>query len=272
MQSISNYWKSSTGAKIIILVCGFLLICVACSVLIAILPSSKPATPAVDLTAVFQTADAQARQAITQTAVASLPTNTPTVQPPTKTPAPTVTPTSPPNPITLTGSGDSVLDISKWDGPAILKATYQGGSNFIVENYGDTGNLIDLLINEIGNYKGTLPIDFLDGEKTTRLAVTAAGPWEFQIQPLDYARHENIPGTISGVGSDVVILSSGTPDLLKADASQASSNFIILGFGTHLDLVINEIAPYTGTVILSSDTVLLSIEATGPWSIEITTK
>ena len=200
-----------------------------------------------------------------------LPTDTPT---PTDTPLPTLTPTPLPEPIILSGSGDSVVDLSKWDGPAILHVAHSGGGNFALWNNDASGNHIDLLVNTIGSYQGTLPLDFLDREHTTRFEVTAGGAWEIQILPFDMVRKENIPGIIQGVGDEVIAFTGvASPDLLKADASGASGNFAVFTFGSSgRDLAFNEIAPYTGTVAAARGTHLLVITATGPWSIEVTTR
>jgi len=203
------------------------------------------------------------------------PTNTPR---PTNTPSPTPTFTPTPAPIVLKGSGDSVVDVDKWDGPALLKIKYRGYGNFVIWNYGANGEKIDLLVNTIGNYEGTRPLDFLDGEFTRRLQIEAAGKWEIQILPLREVRQEKIPGTIEGQGDDVVyIAGNGTPDLLKVDASKAKGNFAVWGYGASRDLLVNEIAPYTGTTVIPSDVpvsgkMLLVIEAEGPWSLQITTR
>jgi hypothetical protein len=210
-----------------------------------------------------------------------IPSNTPgpsnTLRPPdtprpTNTPKPSNTPTLAPQPIFLKGSGDSVVDVPKWDDPAILDIIYTGAHNFIVENYSSNGDQIDLLVNTIGSYHGRRPIDFRSDEYTTRLSIKASGQWEIQVLPLDEITRLNIPGTYNGVGDDVIAITGGTPDLLTADASSASHNFIVMGYGNISDLLINEIAPYSGTVILSSDTIVLEIIATGSWSLQVTTK
>jgi hypothetical protein len=202
-----------------------------------------------------------------------LPTNTAA---PTRTPRPTATSTPVPEPIFLTSVGDSVFDIEKWEGPALLKIKYTGGSNFAVRNYpANSNDYYDLLVNTIGPYEGTVPLDFLDGQQTARFEVIAAtsGAWEFHIEPLANARIERIPGIISGTGDDIVFVQGDRPDLLEADALQAKHNFAVWAVTTkRLDLVINEIAPYTGTNILDSSTIALIVHATGPWSLEITTR
>jgi hypothetical protein len=128
-------------------------------------------------------------------------------------------------------------------------------------------------VNTIGKYEGTRPLDFLDGEHTTRFSIESSGAWEIRVLPLQQIRRVTIPGTFEGNGDDVVYLQgTGNPDLLKVDASKAKSNFVIWAYGNTRDLVVNEIAPYTGVVIVSRDTFVLVIEAEGNWLIEVTTK
>ena len=199
------------------------------------------------------------------------PTNTPE---PTNTPKPTNTPTPAPQPITLTGQGDSVVDLDKWDGPAIVKIKYTGGGNFAVINHDPNGEYMDLLVNTIGSYQGTVPLDFYDIEHTDRFEVKASGNWEIVVYPFDpeYLRFETIPGTFEGTGDDVVGLKGGSPDLLKAEAT-GDSNFAVWSISDDgKDLLINEIAPYSGTVMINQTSVLIIIKASGPWKIEITTK
>jgi len=211
------------------------------------------------------------------TAGVTFATWTPTI---TDTPAPTETPTSPPlptaspQPIVFPGTGDSVFNIDKWQGAAILKIKYTGIRNFVVQNYAvGADRPYDLLVNTIGAYEGTVPLDFRDGQQTARFEITATGAWELQILPVADARIEKIPGTISGTGDDVVLIGGGIPDLLKADASQSTRNFVVQAVANNrFNLVINEIAPYTGTKILDSGTVALIITATGLWTIEVTTR
>jgi hypothetical protein len=164
--------------------------------------------------------------------------------------------------------------MTKWKGPAILKIKYTGDRNFAVRNYGRGLSVpYDLLVNTIGSYEGTVPLDFRDDEQTTRFEITASGTWELHILPLAEARIEQIPGIFSGLGDDVVFIGGGTPDLLKADASQASRNFAVQAIANdRFNLVFNEIAPYAGTKILDPGTVALIIHATGPWTLEVTTR
>ena len=191
---------------------------------------------------------------------------------PTKTPNIKPTNTPKPEPIVLSGSNDSIVDLDKWNGPAIAKITYQGSSNFVVKNYGTSNEYYDLLVNTIGSYSGTVPIDFLDSEQTTRFEVKASGPWEITVLELTEIRIENIPGIFTGSGDDVIYLHGSNPDKLIIDASNAKSNFVIWSYGSSRDLLVNEIAPYTGTVLLENEAFILVIkEGGGVWSLEVET-
>jgi hypothetical protein len=252
---------------------------------------------------VFLLAACSPSEAAVQTAVeetrAAQPTNTYTSEPPTPTitltPAPTDTPrptktntpepthtprptntrkptaTSTPEPLLLNGTGDSIVDVS-WDGPGLLHVTYAGGGNFAVWNYASNGDRIDLLVNTIGSYEGTLPLDFMDYEDTARFQIKSSGTWEIQILPLGTIRRIDIPGTFTGTGDVVVFLQGGDPDILVVDASAAKGNFVIWTYGQSRDLVVNEIAPYTGMVMVSKDDTILVIKAEGDWSIEVKTR
>lgn len=188
----------------------------------------------------------------------------------TSTTSPTETPS--PEPITLSGSGDDIIDFVKWEGAAIGIFTNSGSSNFIVRSFDDEGEYVDLLINTIGSYQGTVPIDFAPDEHTSRLEIKSSGTWEIEILPLGFARYSNVPGIITGKSDDVVILTGEKPDLLKA-ISTGESNFIVWAYSpSDRDLVFNEIAPYTGTAMLDSSTIVLTISAEGDWSLDVTAR
>ena len=147
-----------------------------------------------------------------------MPTNTPL---PTSTPIPTASSTTepPPEPIMLTGYGDSIVDVQKWDGAAVLHAKYNGERNFAIENYGPGNDYLDLLVNTIGAYDGVVPVDFFESEYTVRLKVTASDSWEIEILPLQSLPEYDLPALIFDKGDKVVYLKGGNADVITADAS-----------------------------------------------------
>lgn len=224
--------------------------------------------------AIQQTEGAQATEVVLSATDTPEPTPTATITntpEPTNTPPPTATATQERKPIVLTGEMDDVVDFDKWEGPAIARINYVGSRNFVVRNYGANNDRYNLLVNTIGQYIGTVPIDFLDREHTVRFEIKASGSWEIIVLPLSEARTESVPGVFSGSGDDVIILIGSEPDLMIVDGSLAKSNFIIRAYGSRRQLAVNEIAPYTGTVILDSETLLLEIiEGGGEWTLTIT--
>ena len=61
------------------------------------------------------------------------------------------------------------------------------------------------------------------------------------------------------------------PDLLKA-ISTGESNFIVWATHQVIEICFNEIAPHTGTAMLDSSTIVLTISAEGDWSLDVTAR
>jgi hypothetical protein len=270
VERIVSFWESGTAARLAMIFGSLFVCCCSCVGLALIIPSNYTPIPTATVNLTLLDAEELA-ELYTPTLILPLPpTETPR---PTDTPEPTLTPTATPQPILLNGIGDSVFDFNKWDGPAILHIEHTGASNFVLKNYArGESDPIDLLINTIGAYEGTIPIDIFEGEQTARFEVKADGAWEIQVLPMGMSRRESIPGTVTGIGDDVFYIDGGGADLLKADASQASQNFVVYALSDRRKLIVNQIAPYTGTSIIDSDSFMIIVNATGPWSIEITTR
>jgi hypothetical protein len=184
-----------------------------------------------------------------------------------------LTPSLLPAPIDLTGSGDATVKVDKWTGPALLKITHDGSGNFKVYNLDSRGERINLLVFTSGAYDNVLPLDFVEGQQTASFQITANGSWELQVIPLGALRTEKIPGTISGHGDDVILLQGdGSPASLTVDASQATQAFTIYGLGGTTQTLVDENAPYAGTVSLNSDLRVLVVKASGPWRLDVTVK
>jgi len=181
-------------------------------------------------------------------------------------------PTSTPvrfDPIRLSGRGDDVVRLDKPDVPAIITLTHSGSRNFVVTNYDGNGSQIDLLVNEIGNYNGTRPLDFGASELTERLEIQADGSWTVLIEPISEAKSVRVPTTnTSGQGDMVLLLSGSSPDTAEISHT-GESNFVVQAYGNSRRLLVNEIGNYSGTVIVPQDTLVLEIVADGRWQIAI---
>lgn len=249
----------------------------------AITERDAPAiAPSADVNAINTEAILTAWASATQTADAwtstaeYTPTPSATATPsrtPSATARPSPTPTQPPEPIFRTGSGDSVFYPEKWVGPAVVRITYDGRGSFLVWTQNENGEREQLLANTVGAYHGSSLIDFLGNQRTRRLEVRTAEAWQIELLPLSSARHELIPAIITGTGDEVVLLEgSEATDRLNADASGAWGNFTVWAYGDPSNLLINSVAPYTGTMPLPPGTAALAVKAIGPWSLEVTAR
>lgn len=167
------------------------------------------------------------------------------------------------------GFGDDIVKIKKFDAEAGQVATFEhsGGSNFAVKTLDDNMESSDLLVNEIGYYKGTVYFD--EGWRssgTTRLEITADGPWKVTLTHPDKVKKNDGKKTISGTG-DTVFRYTGEGGAAKI-THNGSSNFAVLQDGTGGDLLINEIGVYEGTVRFPGGS-LYEIKADGAWTIDV---
>jgi hypothetical protein len=209
------------------------------------------------------------------------PTNTPkpTDTPePTNSARPTETPTPYPEYQSYRGTGDSVIDIDPYTGPAAVHVVgNSSGAHFAVKSYGPGNEEIDLLVNTTEPYDGSCPINLLSGEEVRRLQVTATGDWRIEVNPLTasmYALqyHMEVPGTEEGDGDDVIVLTGQTPDLAEISGNEAANHFAVRAYSIDegVELLVNTTEPYDGMSLLDPSTVLLVVIASDSWRIEVT--
>lgn len=224
--------------------------------------------------------DAQIQEAIAKTQ-AAMPTATyqPIVRPtkvptqvPTKTPKPTATvkPTEvvyPP--MDFTGSGDDIVTFpTNLVGEfAVLEITYESGGNFIVWLYNSNNEKEDLIVNVIGHYKGRVMINAEDDASGAMLQVESNGPWTIRwiyLKDFDNQHFAYVPGSYSGTGDDVVLISGTTST--ATITHNGSGNFAVWAYSTSgRDLLVNEIGNYSGKQILPSELVIITVSADGNW-------
>jgi len=190
---------------------------------------------------------------------------------PRNTKTPTNTPTPKPEPIILEGSGDDVIEFDKWDGPAIVDIIRDGGGHFAVKSYDSFGETIDLLVNTIGPYEGKVTMDLLgyDSTKTGLLEISADGLWKISISPFvrEYLNQVDAPGFYENNKDDVLVVDGESATATFKCA--IGGNFAVWGIAEDdIDLMVNEIAPYEGKVMVPKGLFLLIVTAENDWSVE----
>lgn len=183
--------------------------------------------------------------------------------------APAKKPAAPavPKPHDYSGTGDDVVKISKPDGQdqsAIVTLHYTGSSNFVVTSLDGSMQETDLLVNEIGNYDGTVLTD----ADTTTLKISAQGSWRMSVKSV-LAAEKVKNGKASGTGDQVVIW-KGDAGVAKI-THHGESNFVVTTYagGGDGSLLVNEIGNYSGKVPWPSGPTVCVINADGTWSISV---
>ncbi|GGM77253.1 hypothetical protein GCM10012275_54860 [Longimycelium tulufanense] len=124
-----------------------------------------------------------------------------------------------------------------------------------------------LLVNEIGSYRGTRWINVRDGSFTTTFTIKATGPWRLSITDLDQVKWFGSGETVSGEGDDVILLAGGSRRATITNQGEHNFAVHVLSPGAGLDLAVNEIGGYRGTVPLR-EPALVQITSSGHWTIE----
>ncbi|MEV0312666.1 hypothetical protein [Nonomuraea fuscirosea] len=169
---------------------------------------------------------------------------------------------------TYRGEGDDVVRIPVTAGPAIVKGTHSGESNFIVWAVAG-GKQVDLVANEVGEYKGVRAFNTVFPRKVRALEVTADGAWTLQVLPITKARYWAIKA--KGAGPDVIRLTAPLRAARRITLRhQGESNFIVWALdnrGRVTKLLANRVGDYRGRVLLPAGTRYATVEADGVWSI-----
>ena len=172
--------------------------------------------------------------------------------------------------IKLSGSGDTATDMMDLKaGFIVLDATYSGGSNFAVKLQSESGQDLELMVNEIGSYKGKTFAE-IPADGKYYLNVTASGSWDFDISQQAPLEVEDVPGSFSGSGDDVLFFQAKKANYKFSFTHTGSSNFAVLLNGS--TLMVNEIGAYNGSMrqnLTTDGTYLLVINADGQWTAKI---
>ena len=190
----------------------------------------------------------------------------------TVTPTPTMTPTSTPRPTPVpsktSGLGDAVVNCTLGNADNVFEISHNGTSNFAVHIY-DSKDGSDLLVNEIGQYSGTVlarsgggVFGLAPGPCT--LEVNADGAWTIvTATPAS--------GKTKGSGDSVVSCDLAKGNNVFEISHNGTSNFAVHIYDSKdgSDLLVNEIGQYSGTVLARSGGGVFGL-APGPCTIAIT--
>ena len=172
-------------------------------------------------------------------------------------------------PIQLSGTGNAVprFEIPA-DSAAIATIAHTGASNFSVTSIGESGEELDLLVNVIGNYAGTVLFDEAAGSHSVAFDVTADGPWTIEIMPVTDAFEWDGAEPLAGSGDDVAILDPASEGLKSTTIThEGDGNFTVWAYGPDAELLVNEIGAFSGEVLVPAGTFLFEITANGAWTI-----
>lgn len=195
-----------------------------------------------------------------------------------------------PEPIRFSGHGDDVTPkFTLEQGITIITMTHDGSSNFAIKLLNDKGDLVDLLVNEIGAFEGSKAIgvrtDNIIGAKpgTHLLDVTADGNWEVVIEQPRPTEAKSLPQTFQGSGcgvSSFFTLNEGlTTFTMTHDGESNFAVWLLADDGRPAELLANEIGSYSGNKAIGvkrnnligarPGIHILSATADGNWSISV---
>lgn len=179
--------------------------------------------------------------------------------------------------ITYSGFGSKVIQgVNLRDIAMIVTARHTcGTSNFIVHYYDNDGNRSGAIINEIGDYYGSVLFNNSDaatGEGI--LEIEADGRWELKFISITNAVKLNGSSNMRGHGDVVTPLfeGKGGPAVIKM-VHRGSSNFIahLYDEDGHAESIVNEIGFFSGEKVVKLQKnvrYFLIIQADGDWSID----
>lgn len=168
-------------------------------------------------------------------------------------------------PTTITGTGDNVIDVPSAGMPHLMTITHDGSRNFAVHTVDSAGDDVDLLVNTIGGYSGTVT-DYQDFQDVAMLSISADGAWSITFAPL--SSMQPLANGGQNTGDNVLYIDEDSLTKLHITNS-GESNFSIWAVGmSDYDLLVNEIGNYDGTVIWTEPQSFLIVNSEGTWTVD----
>jgi hypothetical protein len=168
--------------------------------------------------------------------------------------------------VTLNGQGTDVVELSKSVTAGFLKVTHDGESNFIVRSLKSGLSTHEYLVNEIGQYEGSVVFGMgWSKSKTIGFEVEADGDWSITILPMSKAPTLKSSGEGTGVFKTTVKTRKSV-----RFSHTGSSNFIVRQYCTtgSTQFLVNEIGAWSGRKVMASGTCIVEVVADGSWTIK----
>ena len=161
------------------------------------------------------------------------------------------------------------------EGLSIFSMKHSGSSNFIVWLLDSSGNKVDLLANEVGDFDGAKAVGISQTDDYV-LDTDADGPWMVDIRQPRPQIAQSVPISFSGTGQQVPQLFELGQGLarfeMEHDGERNFAIWLLDSTGKKVDLLVNKIGPFDGskaTGIEDSGIYCLDISADGNWRINI---
>lgn len=164
------------------------------------------------------------------------------------------------------GTGNRVVEIGAPSQGAIIRASMGGSGNNVIWTRGPGLERGDLLVNEIGSYRGDHLVNYGRSSRVhaQHLEIESSSGWAIALAPLGFA--QPMGNGIDGSGDTVLRVARG-PGVVNLQHT-GSSNFAIWAYtASRAQLVANEIGSFQGQTVLEQAPGYLQVVADGSWSI-----
>jgi len=169
------------------------------------------------------------------------------------------------------GSGDKILPLVLTGGPGsigIASITHTGSSNFSIWALNENLEQIDLLVDAVGNYGGTVPFNLSKDIQIFAFEITADGPWTVTLKDVLSLEEIRQGSSLTGEGDGVLLY---TGERTIANVSHEGQNNFALRSHTkgNAQLLVETIGNYSGEVAWEAGPRIFQVSADGVWSIEL---
>lgn len=170
-------------------------------------------------------------------------------------------------PVTEKGKGDGIVTLPAGAEYGLVTASHKGSANFSLAVLDEANQpTLDLLVNTIGNYKGTTAYGFSSlGDPPAKIKVSADGAWTVEVAPISTAPELTLPAEAKG---DKVYLYGGPAGDWNV-AHKGKGNFSVIQHSTDImpNLAVNEIGSYKGQVPMTAGPSVVVVGSDGAWTI-----